>query len=75
MTKSLVSRTAIAAVLALLSTATPSLAQSVSTTDPKAVKAGTYKVEPYHTQIGFTLSHFGFSDFSGFFSGASGILK
>jgi len=75
MTKNLVSRAAIAAVLALLSTASPSSAQSVSTTDPKAVKPGIYKVEPYHTQIGFTLSHFGFSDFSGFFSGASGTLE
>ena len=43
--------------------------------DPAAVKAGTYKVEPYHTQVSFTLSHFGLSEFSGFFSGASGSLK
>ncbi len=43
--------------------------------DPAAVKAGTYKVEPYHTQVAFTLSHFGLSEFSGFFSGASGSLK
>lgn len=43
--------------------------------DPATVKAGTYKVEPYHTQVTFTLSHFGLSEFSGFFSGASGALK
>jgi polyisoprenoid-binding protein YceI len=43
--------------------------------DPAAVKAGTYKVEPYHTQVSFTLSHFGLTEFSGFFSGASGSLK
>ncbi len=43
--------------------------------DPAAVKAGTYKVEPYHTQVSFTLSHFGLSEFSGFFSAASGSLK
>ncbi|MEJ0051147.1 MAG: YceI family protein [Methylovirgula sp.] len=43
--------------------------------DPATVKAGTYKVEPYHTQVSFTLSHFGLSEFSGFFSGASGSLK
>lgn len=49
-------------------------AQQVSTPDPSAVRAGTYKIEPYHTQVGFTLSHFGFSNFSGFFSGASGSL-
>ena len=49
-------------------------AQQVASTDPSAVKAGTYKVEPYHTQVGFTLSHMGFSNFSGFFTGASGSL-
>lgn len=40
-----------------------------------AVKAGIYKVEPYHTQVSFSISHFGFTDFSGFFSGASGTLQ
>ena len=49
-------------------------AQQVASPDPSAVKAGTYKVEPYHTQVGFTLSHMGFSNFSGFFTGASGSL-
>lgn len=49
-------------------------AQQVATPDPSAVKAGTYKVEPYHTQVGFTLSHLGFSNFSGFFTGVSGSL-
>ncbi|MGY6768948.1 YceI family protein [Komagataeibacter sp. NFXK3] len=49
-------------------------AQQVASTDPSVVKAGTYKVEPYHTQVGFTLSHMGFSNFSGFFTGASGSL-
>ncbi len=43
--------------------------------DPATVKAGAYKVEPYHTQVAFTLSHFGLTEFSGFFSGASGSLK
>jgi len=56
------------------SSASGAFAQSVSTPDPKAVKAGTYKVETSHTQVGFTLSHFGFSNYSGVFSGASGTL-
>ena len=51
------------------------LAQQVASADPTAVKAGTYQVEPYHTQVTFSLSHFGFTDFSGFFSGASGSLR
>ena len=65
---------AAAALLAFSSLAPQAMAQSVSSKDPKAVKAGTYKVEPYHTQIGFSISHFGFTNFSGFFSGASGSL-
>nr|WP_289847415.1 YceI family protein [Asaia lannensis] len=49
-------------------------AQKGGTPDPKAVQAGSYAVEPYHTQVGFTLLHMGFTDFSGFFSQASGTL-
>jgi polyisoprenoid-binding protein YceI len=49
-------------------------AQQVASPDPASVKAGTYKVEPYHTQAGFSVSHFGFTNFSGVFSGASGSL-
>jgi polyisoprenoid-binding protein YceI len=40
-----------------------------------SVKAGTYKVESYHTQVGFSLNHFGFTNYSGLFSGATGSLK
>jgi polyisoprenoid-binding protein YceI len=64
------------AVAALVSLAGSLHAEAqLASQDPKAVKAGTYKVEPYHTQIGFSISHFDFSDFSGFFSGASGTLQ
>jgi polyisoprenoid-binding protein YceI len=66
---------AMTALLAITASATPAIAQQVSSRDPKAVKAGTYKVEPYHTQVSFSISHFGFTDFSGFFSGASGTLQ
>jgi polyisoprenoid-binding protein YceI len=40
-----------------------------------AAKAGTYKVDPYHTQIVFSLSHLGFTNFTGTFSDVSGSLK
>jgi polyisoprenoid-binding protein YceI len=50
------------------------LAQQVASPDPASVKAGTYKIDPYHTQAGFSVSHFGFTNFSGVFSGASGSL-
>lgn len=41
----------------------------------KDVKAGDYRVEPYHTQVLFSVSHFGLSNFSGVVTGASGSLK
>ena len=42
--------------------------------DPAAVQPGTYKVEPGHTRIEFSLSHMGFSTWWGDFTGASGSL-
>jgi polyisoprenoid-binding protein YceI len=44
------------------------------TTDPLQVPAGDYKVEPYHTQVLFSVNHMGFSYFTGNFSNASGKL-
>ncbi|WP_375391069.1 YceI family protein [uncultured Sphingomonas sp.] len=41
---------------------------------PADVKAGTYAVEPNHTQVTFSVSHLGISPFAGTFSGASGTL-
>ena len=41
---------------------------------PAAVKAGTYAVEPAHTQVTFSVSHMGISPFAGTFSGASGTM-
>ncbi|GAB6855090.1 YceI family protein [Asaia astilbis] len=49
-------------------------AQQGGTSDPKAVQAGSYAIEPYHTQVGFTLLHMGFTNFSGSFSQATGSL-
>ncbi|QXX76579.1 YceI family protein [Methylovirgula sp. HY1] len=65
----------VATLLALSSLPPNAVAQQVASKNPNAVRAGTYKVEPYHTQISFSISHFGFSNFSGFFSGASGALE
>ena len=42
--------------------------------DVSRVTAGSYAIEPKHTQLRFTVLHFGFTPFSGFFSGASGSL-
>jgi len=30
-----------------------------------SAKPGSYKVESYHTQVGFSISHFGFTNYSG----------
>lgn len=38
------------------------------------IPAGTYVVEPGHTQVAFSVSHMGISPFAGMFSGASGSL-
>lgn len=59
--------------LALLA-ALPAAAQIPGAPETARVTAGTYKVEPYHTQVGFAVDHFGFSIFRGAFTGASGTL-
>jgi polyisoprenoid-binding protein YceI len=43
--------------------------------NPLTVKAGTYQVEPTHTQVGFSYLHLGFTYYSGVFSGVSGMLQ
>jgi len=45
------------------------------TRDPAQVQGGEFAVDGNHTQIGFTLSHFGLSDFSGRLAGVSGTLS
>ena len=64
----------LAAALAL-GTSVSALAQSAATHDPAKVEGGTYKVEPNHTQVMFSVLHMGFSNFTGTFSGASGELS
>ena len=56
----------------LAATSLPALAQA--THNPAEVQGGEFTVDPYHTQIGFTLSHMGFSNFTGRLSEASGTL-
>jgi polyisoprenoid-binding protein YceI len=62
---------ALAAAAALLLAAAPPAAVS---TNPGSVPAGTYKVEPTHTRVQFTVSHLGFTDWWGDFTGVSGSL-
>jgi polyisoprenoid-binding protein YceI len=60
-------------LLALL-IATPVLAQTPPTRDPAQIQAGTYVVDPNHTQVGWRVSHMGFSNYAGGFSDVSGTL-
>ncbi|MGY2046831.1 YceI family protein [Methylobacterium sp. JK268] len=59
--------------LALLVSA-PALAQTAPTRDPAQIQAGTYAVDPLHTQVGWRLSHLGFTNYAGGFSEVSGTL-
>lgn len=58
-------------VLVLCGTA---LAQTAPTRDPAQIQAGTYAVDADHTQVGWRVSHMGFSNYTGGFSGVSGTL-
>lgn len=52
----------------------PTIAQPESGPAAPAVEAGTYAVEPSHTRVTFGVSHLGFNDYFGEFTGASGSL-
>ncbi len=42
--------------------------------DPARVQAGTYMVDPAHTQVAFTVNHFGFNNYVGLFGTITGSL-
>ena len=54
----------------ILAAAAPTLVR-----DPARVPAGMYAVEPDHTQVIFSVSHFGFTNYFGSFSNVSGSLS
>ncbi len=60
--------------LCALVVASPGSAQTAPNTSPAAVEAGSYVVEPAHTQVRFSVLHMGFTFYNGGFSGASGDL-
>ena len=61
-----------AVVLACALFSTAAFAQSANF---ETMKAGTYRADPAHTQVVFSVLHFGFTNFYGIFSGASGTLQ
>ncbi|MCP1228891.1 YceI family protein [Acetobacter fabarum] len=62
-----------ASAIIAFSTFSPVSAQTI--TKASQVQSGTYAVEAGHTQIGFSVLHFGFTNYYGAFSNASGTLE
>ena len=73
MTLRMLSTLGFAATLALGAAVLPSRADTAQT-PPAKVEAGTYKVDPNHTQVLFGVSHFGFTTYYGLFTDAAGTL-
>ena len=67
-------RTLTAAVAAALLTAVSVGAQVPGAPDTSRVAAGTYAVDPRHTQVVWTLNHLGFTVFTGIVGGATGTM-
>lgn len=61
-------------VAAALAAAIPAVAQMPGAPDAARVVAGSYKVDPAHTQVLWTLSHMGVSPLSGAFGASGGTL-
>ena len=68
----LLKTTAFAAALAL---SAAGAAQAQTTTSPAAVQGGTYKLDPAHGKITWSITHFGFSTYIGQFAGVNATLK
>ena len=60
---------------AALTGAIPAVAQMPGAPDASRITAGTYKVDPDHTQVVWTLRHMGFSALSGAFGASAGVLQ
>ena len=64
-----------AAFAAVLALSAAGVAQAQLTTSPAAVQAGTYKLDPAHGKITWSVTHFGFSTYIGQFSHVDATLK
>ena len=77
------SRPILIAALATAAIAAPVIAQQAGTVpaslpgtpDKARVTAGTYAVDPSHTQVMWRVNHFGFNDYFGLFGDVKGTLK
>ena len=66
--------TSAAAALGAFFLAGSAIAQTMPSTDPKTVQPGAYAVEPAHTRVQFSVTHFGFTTYWGDVTGVSGGL-
>ena len=60
-----------------LGAALPAFAQQLPKTPPgvsdlRQIAAGTYTVDPFHSEVGFTVNHLGFSNYHGMFGNLTG---
>jgi polyisoprenoid-binding protein YceI len=62
---------ALAAAFALMGA---TIAQAAPSDDPASVQPGAYNVEPMHTRVLFSVTHFGFTRYYGDFTGVTGKL-
>ena len=63
---------ALAAAFALMGA---TIAQGAPSDDPASVQPGAYNVEPTHTRVLFSVTHFGFTRYYGDFTGVTGKLS
>lgn len=64
----------LAATAFFLSFTAVDMASAEAVTHAEQIQAGSYDVEPYHTQVAFSVLHFGFTYYQGIFSQISGKL-
>ena len=60
---------------AALAAAIPAIAQLPGAADPSRITAGTYKVDPNHTQVVWTVNHMGITPLTGAFGASGGTLE
>lgn len=70
-----ISRSILAAATLAFAAVAANAQSPVANPAPAAVQAGAYKVEPTHTRVQFTVSHMGFSEWYGDFTGVTGTLS
>ncbi len=73
--RSLLKSTALGLALSLSLAATGAVNAQAISPSPAAVQGGTFKLDPTHAKITWSVSHFGFSTYIGQFSAVNGTLR